>query len=30
MNFYAGSSTDFITAAAHNAIVGQLKSAFFD
>jgi hypothetical protein len=30
MRLYAGSSTDFITATAHNAIVGQLKSAFFD
>jgi DUF2075 family protein len=30
MRLYAGSSTDFITATAHNAIVSQLKSAFFD
>lgn len=30
MKLYAGSSTEFITATAHNAIVGQLQSAFFD
>ncbi|GGF27446.1 DUF2075 domain-containing protein [Hymenobacter cavernae] len=30
MRLYAGSSTNFITAAAHNAIVGQLQAAFFD
>lgn len=29
MRLYAGSSTDFITATAHNAIVGTLKAAFF-
>jgi hypothetical protein len=30
MRLYAGSSTDFITATAHNAIVRQLTSAFFE
>jgi hypothetical protein len=30
MRLYAGSSSDFITATAHNAIVRQLTSAFFE